>query len=125
MSSFVDAATKEGLKARALGMKPKLPNVIATARGWEQTRPSGAFEILVSFKGLDELLGDNSGDQVADAAPVEVIAEPAPVEDAAPDSGDTSTEAPKKKAGRPKKDAAVEQTPAPESTEQATEQKAE
>jgi hypothetical protein len=66
--------------------------------------------LLVSFIALDELLGDVSADQDAAAAPVEVVAEDAPAEEAA---------APVKKAGRPKKVAAdAAATDTPDATEQ-------
>ena len=45
------------LQRRAMVLKPKLPSVIATSLGWEQPRPNGTLELIVSFKGLDELLG--------------------------------------------------------------------
>jgi hypothetical protein len=66
-----DLAHKEALKARAEKLKPNAFNLVATARGWEQSRPNGTLELLVCFAGLDELLGDN--------APAEVVGEPVEV----------------------------------------------
>lgn len=47
----------DAIKRRALIMKPNAPNVIATSMGWEQSRPNGTLELLVSFADLDSILG--------------------------------------------------------------------
>lgn len=47
----------ESIKRRAMIMKPNAPNVIATSMGWEQPRPNGTLELLVSFADLDTILG--------------------------------------------------------------------
>lgn len=124
MSRFtaIDAADKAALKARALSLKPRALNVVATALGWSQSRPNGQLELLVSFRDLDDLLGDLSSDQEATAEPITVTPEAAPVEpvveapvaDATTDTTATDdTAAAPKKAGRPKK---VDTTVATDST---------
>lgn len=60
----------EALKSRALVMKPNIPNVIATSMGWGQPRQNGTIELLVSFGGLDSLLGLES--QLVDDEPLAV-----------------------------------------------------
>lgn len=63
---------KARLKARAEAIKPKnVANVVATDMGWCHPRPNGTLELLVSFRGLDELLGDVEPD-IVDPAPIEV-----------------------------------------------------
>lgn len=114
MSRFVTADNIEGLKARAESLRPRAPNVVATARGWEQARPNGSLELLVSFAGLDSLLGEA---EPAVGEPVEVVV-PAVQEESASVEGDAEVaqeeakdeaveeSAAVKKAGRPKKVAA-------------------
>jgi hypothetical protein len=68
---FDSKEEKVRLKARAEALKPKVANVVATALGWAQSRPNGTLELLVSFRGLDELLGDMEPEAV-DPNPVEV-----------------------------------------------------
>jgi len=116
MSRFVTADNIEGLKARAESLRPRAPNVVATARGWEQARPNGSLELLVSFAGLDSLLGEA---EPAVGEPVEVVVPAVQVqEESASVEGDAEVaqeeakdeaveeSAPVKKAGRPKKVAA-------------------
>lgn len=104
MSRFtpIDAADKEAMKARALALKPRALNVVASAQGWSQVRPNGSLELLVSYRGLDELLGDATSDQDSTAEPVEVAAEEVAVEDTVADAAPEPAAAPKK-AGRPKR----------------------
>lgn len=69
---FETKEEKQALKARAENLKPKnVANLVATDRGWAQARPNGNLEILVSFHGLDELLGDIEP-EIVDETPVEV-----------------------------------------------------
>lgn len=105
----VDDADKEVMKARALKQKPNVKNVVATEKGWAVPHNNGTLELLVSFAGLDALLGDLSTDQDKEAEPV--VVEPEAVEE-------TTAEPVKKKGGRPKKVDSVE------STETTTEDKA-
>lgn len=56
----------QALQNRALVLKPNLPNVIATSMGWSQPRPNGTLELLVSFGGLDEILGLSADTQDSD-----------------------------------------------------------
>lgn len=121
---FETKAEKQRLQERAQLLKPKANNIVATELGWSQSRPNGTLELLVSFRGLDELLGDIDV-EVTDETPVEVrisledIHEEAPVTEAAPEAAAetaTETETPAvedeeaepvvviaKKGGRPKK----------------------
>jgi hypothetical protein len=102
-------ADKQALIARALKLKPRHQgNIVATDKGWSIPHANGYMELLVSFAGLDSLLGEEStADQDVSAEPVEVQAESVPVEttDVQEDASTESTEeAPvKKKGGRPKK----------------------
>lgn len=127
MARFIpdNEADKQALIERALKLKPRHQGVIvATDKGWATPHSNGYVELLVSFAGLDALLGEAAtADQDASAEPVEVEGESA-VEEATdsqePAAEETETEeaAPaKKKGGRPKKVVA-------ESTEQSTEEKA-
>lgn len=116
--NFATQEEKEGLKARAEKLRPlNVFNLVATARGWEQSRPNGTLELLVSFAGLDELLGDVEP-VVVEGAPVEVVVAPEPEIKPEPEVKEEPkveeqpvVEAPKKKGGRPKKvEAPVEPT---------------
>ena len=94
---------KARLKERAEILKPRnVSNLVATELGWAQSRPNGTLELLVSFRGLDALLGDVEP-EVIDETPIEVTVEAhveAPVEEAPAE--EPVVVAPKK-AGRPKK----------------------
>lgn len=106
-----DDADKEILKARALKQKPNVKLVVATARGWEVPHNNGTMEILVSFKGLDELLGDLSSDQDKEADPV-VIEAIEEIQETKQEEQTADEAVPaKKKGGRPKKvETATEET---------------
>ncbi len=106
-------ADKQALKERALKLKPKyVNNVVATDKGWANPRPSGYLELLVSFAGLDALLGDVAEDQDISAEPIEVKAD---IVDSNEQTHEESAESEqqeevveetaqaKKKGGRPKK----------------------
>jgi hypothetical protein len=122
--AYVNQEEKEALKARALKSKPNAFNLVATERGWEQSRPNGTLELLVSFAGLDELLGDVAPTEVvgepvevvvpAEEVKEEVVQEPV-VEVKEEPKAEEPAPAPKKTGGRPKKVVAVE--PTPETTE--------
>lgn len=76
---FDNKEEKKALQKRAEALKPKAIGVVATAQGWSQPRPNGTMELLVSFAGLDELLGDMETEvveQVVDPEPVQVIEPP-------------------------------------------------
>lgn len=117
---------KQAMIERALKLKPRHNGpIVATERGWMTPHANGYLELLVSFAGLDELLGSAStADQEVEAEPVEVQAEPATevveetIEEASEKASEEQvTEAPKKKGGRPPKKVA-------EAAEQTTEEKA-
>jgi hypothetical protein len=65
------------LQARANSLKPSVATVIATSRGWEVPQARGTMELLVSFPGLDALLGDNTPELVI-VDPIIVVTEAAP-----------------------------------------------
>lgn len=104
--NYDDAEHKKLLQERALAQKPNVVGVVATERGWCIAQPSGYMEVLVSFAGLDELLGDLTPEAI-DPTPVEVTPEPSveEVSEEAPAEEQPATEeAPvKKKGGRPPK----------------------
>lgn len=95
---------KKRLKDRALALKPRpATNVIATDMGWSHARPNGTMELLVSFKGLDALLGDVEP-EVIDPNPVEVnVSIPVEASDAETEAKESDSAPVVKKAGRPKK----------------------
>lgn len=57
---YKDEESKASLKRRALLLKPNLDYLLATKDGWEVRRPNGTLELLVSFKGLNELIADET-----------------------------------------------------------------
>lgn len=97
---------KKRLQERAEALKPKQPGVIATELGWAVARPNGTLELLVSYKNLDELLGDAVSEVELVGEPIVIKAEEAPAEEAAaeePAPTDETAPVEKKKPGRPKK----------------------
>jgi hypothetical protein len=106
---------KQRLQERALALKPKQLGVIATELGWAVPQARGTLELLVSFKNLDELLGDAVSEVEQDGEPIviapEAVAEvpPAPVPEA------PVAPAPKKPGPKPKVKP-VEEAPAPVET---------
>lgn len=57
MFEYNDKDERQALRARAITLKPKHNgDIVATNRGYEVTHPSGRTELLVSFKGLLDLL---------------------------------------------------------------------
>lgn len=100
---------KASLVARAKALKPRgVANVVATSLGWAVPQINGNLELLVSFSGLDELLGDVTP-EVIDPTPLEVKPEVV-VEEKVEEKPEVKVEvkpevveAPKKKGGRPPK----------------------
>lgn len=69
---------KQNLQARALMLKPTVTGVIATDRGWAIPQSRGTMELLVSFGGLDQLLGDEISQTEQVGEPIVVVATPEP-----------------------------------------------
>lgn len=101
---YNDEIEKNALIARALSQKPRVEGVVATEKGWVLKTVFGTEEVLVSFKGLDKLLAENT-DIPAEA--------PSEQPEVAPTQAEVSSaaEPAKKKGGRPPK-AAVSDAPA-------------
>lgn len=107
---FDSKEEKVRLQERAQSLKPKANNIVATELGWCQSRPNGTLEVLVSFAGLDSLLGDIDV-EVTDEAPIEIRIStetipdetPTPVVEAVKEEVKEETPHPHKKGGRPKK----------------------
>jgi hypothetical protein len=83
---FDSPEEKKRLQERALALKPRVAGVVVTDQGWAVARPKGTMEILVSFKNLDELLGDAVSEVELVGEPIvivpEVVTEEVKVEEA-------------------------------------------
>jgi hypothetical protein len=103
---FDSKEEKVRLQERAQSLKPKANNIVATELGWCQSRPNGTLEVLVSFAGLDTLLGDIDV-EVTDEAPIEIRISLEDVVDEEETASEVEEAEPvvvaPKKGGRPKK----------------------
>lgn len=131
-TKFDTAEAKKRLQERAEKLKPKVVGVIATERGWAVAQPNGTLELLVSYGGLDALLGDVTPEfvgepidfilptetpevafqpEVTEAPKEEVKVEETPAEEPKVEEPEV---APKKKPGRPKAEKSAEEAKAAE-----------
>jgi hypothetical protein len=101
---------KQRLQERALALKPKQLGVIATELGWAIPQARGTLELLVSFKNLDELLGDAVSEVEQTGEPIVIAPEVIAEVPAAPVPEVPVAPAPKRPGPKPK---TVKPVPAP------------